>query len=85
MDAPVEELRNPAAAIAYARRAVEATKGEAWFFLDRLAVAYSKAGDYANAVAFDEKAISLMGPSANRSTLEERLRRFQAAGKKQRP
>jgi tetratricopeptide (TPR) repeat protein len=85
MDVPVEELGNPAAAIAYARRAVEATRGEAWFFLDRLAVAYSKAADYANAVAFDEKALSLMGPSENRNTLEERLKRFRAVGKKQRP
>ncbi len=85
MDAPVKELLNPAAAVAYARRAVEATKGEAWFFLDRLAMAYSRAGDYANAVTFEEKALSLMGPSANRTTLEERLARFQAARKKQRP
>jgi tetratricopeptide (TPR) repeat protein len=82
MDAPVKQLLNPALAIAYARRAVDKTKGEAWFFLDRLAVAYSRAGDYGNAVTFDEKALSLMNPSADRTTVEERLARFRAEARK---
>jgi tetratricopeptide (TPR) repeat protein len=76
MDAPVKELLDPAVAIAYARRAVEKTKGEAWFFLDRLAVACSAAGDYAAAVAWDEKALRLMAPSSDRTEVEKRLERF---------
>jgi len=85
MDAPVEELQNPAAAVSYARRAVEMTKSEEPHYLDRLAVAYSQAGDFANAAASEGKALSLMAASADRHDLEDRLARFRAAaGKKSR-
>jgi non-specific serine/threonine protein kinase/serine/threonine-protein kinase len=85
MDAPVKELLDPSAAVAYARRAVEMTKGERWLFLDRLAEAYSKVGDYANAAASEAKGLSLMGPSVARTTMEQRLTRFQAEARKPRP
>jgi hypothetical protein len=61
---------------------VEKTKGEAWFYLDRLALAYSKAGDYSAALTSGERALGLMPPSADRNAVQERLARFRAEARK---
>jgi tetratricopeptide (TPR) repeat protein len=82
---PFEDLRNPALALPYARRAVEMTKGSHPGTLDALARAYFGVGDSANAVATEEKALSLLPPlkpgeqvSSLRKELEENLARFRA-------
>jgi tetratricopeptide (TPR) repeat protein len=81
LEAPVKELLNPAAAVVYAKRAVEATKGGEWTFLDRLALSYSKTGDYANASKFEEQALRLMSPSPDRTAAEKRLIAFRSGVK----
>ncbi len=79
------DLRNPTAALAYARRAVELTKESDTNILDTLATAYHLTGDYARAIETEEKALSLMkGDSPQRTEFQANLTRFKAASKGER-
>ncbi len=82
IDAPLPDLRNPAQAISYARRAVEMTGQSAPEFLEVLARAYEDADDAASAVATEEKALALIPPSPARKAAEGRLARFRSALRK---
>jgi non-specific serine/threonine protein kinase/serine/threonine-protein kinase len=74
------DLCNPAAALVYAQRAVEANKGRSSYILDTLALAYHRNGDHARAVETVEKALStLTGNSYRRRTFEADLNKFKAA------
>jgi non-specific serine/threonine protein kinase/serine/threonine-protein kinase len=87
--APFDDLRKPALALPYAKKAVEMTKGSHPGTLDALARAYFGVGEVANAIATEEKALSLLPPlkpgesvSSLRRELQENLARFQAARQK---
>jgi tetratricopeptide (TPR) repeat protein len=76
------ELRDPAAALPYAQRAVELIKGKAPKLLGTLALAYHLTGDHARAVETEQQAIALLkADSLVRRELETRLAQFQAAAK----
>ncbi len=72
-------LRNAAAAIPYAERAVGLTDASDASFLDTLAQAYFGSGDAARAVQTAEKGLALVSQSASSATrrvLETHLKRF---------
>ncbi len=74
------ELRDPAAALPHAQRAVELAKGKAPRLLGTLALAYHLTGDYARAVETEQQAIALLkADSLVRRELEIKLAQFQAA------
>jgi non-specific serine/threonine protein kinase/serine/threonine-protein kinase len=76
------DLRDPAAALPHARRAVEMTKENAPNMLDTLALAYHLTGDHARAVETEQKAIALLkAGSPARQEFETNLAKFQAAAK----
>ncbi len=76
------DLRDPAAALPHARRAVEMTKGNAPKILDTLALACHLTGDHARALETEQKAIALLkANSLVRRELETNLAKFQAAAK----
>ena len=77
----LEALRDPAAALPIAQRAVEKSGGKDLGILDTLALAYFLTGDTAKAIDTEEKALSLLPPgdSATRKELEKSLARFRAA------
>ncbi len=76
------ELRDPAAALPHARRAVEMTKENAPNMLDTLALAYHLTGDHARAIETEQKAIALLkAGSIVRREFETNLAKFQAAAK----
>jgi hypothetical protein len=76
------DLRNPAAALPHARRAVEMTKENAPNILDTLALAYHLTGEHASAVETEQKAIALLkADSPARREFETNLAKFQAAAK----
>jgi tetratricopeptide (TPR) repeat protein len=82
LTAEPNELRDPAAALPNARRAVEMTKGNAPKMLNTLALAYHLTGDHARAVETELKAIaSLKADSLVRREFETNLAKFQAAAK----
>jgi tetratricopeptide (TPR) repeat protein len=56
---PRPELRDPVQAIEHARRACELTQWQIPGFLDTLAVAYAAAGQFAEAIQWQQKAIEL--------------------------
>jgi len=71
------DLRNPAAAVRYAERAVESTRGANTDYLSTLAQAYFQSGDAARAVATAERALALLPPSSPaRREIEADLARF---------
>jgi len=78
LDSPLDDLRNPAQAIAYARRAVEMTGQKQPEPLQLLARCYEDADDAASAVAIQQKAVALIPPSPERKAAEGRLARFQS-------
>lgn len=67
--APDEAIRNPAQALADARRANDILPGQP-AYIDCLAVAYAANGDFENAVAEEERAIELL-PPGNQATLDD--------------
>ena len=76
------DLRDPAATLPHARRAVEMTKGNAPNILNTLALVYHLTGDHARAVETEQKAIaSLKAGSLVRREFETNLAKFQAAAK----
>jgi non-specific serine/threonine protein kinase/serine/threonine-protein kinase len=82
VDCPLTELKDPAAAVAYARRGVEMTNYSAPGYMEALARAHFAAGNAAEAVTMEQKAIALLAPSPARKAAEARLARFQAALRK---
>jgi tetratricopeptide (TPR) repeat protein len=59
--APADGVRNGAKAVEYGHKALAlADKGESFIYMDTLAAAYAEAGRFADAVALQSKAISLI-------------------------
>src|SRR5262249_37536664 len=82
LTAEPSDLRDPAAALPHARRAVEMTKENAPRMLDTMALAYYLVGDHGRAVETEQKAIILLkADSLVRRELETNLAKFQAAAK----
>lgn len=80
------DLRNPSAALAYARRAAESTKESNANILNTLATAYHLTGDEARAAETEEKSISLLpADTPQRKEFEANLIRFKATLKGERP
>ncbi len=79
----LEELRDPAKALGYARRACafeETSKGGwLWGYLDTLALAQYRTGDTAAAVQTERRAISLMPPAQADPEMPQRLAEYEAA------
>jgi serine/threonine protein kinase len=82
---PYAEFRNDSAAVASARRAAELTGHRDWETLDLLARAYDRAGNAADAVATERRALALLPArqvgrpvSEIHRNLERRLAAFQA-------
>jgi non-specific serine/threonine protein kinase/serine/threonine-protein kinase len=82
----VPELRDPAQAMRYATRAVEASERPNAMYLSTLSWAYFRSGDPAKAVEVTEKALATLPPSAKagpavglRAQLERELAEFQKA------
>ena len=75
------DLRDPAAALPIAQKAVEKSGGEEAAYLDTLAKAWFDAGDFAKAVETQEKVVGLIPPgdSPLRTELEATLARYRAA------
>ncbi len=75
------DLRDPAAALPIAQKAVEKSRGEDPAILDTLAKAWFDTGDATKAVETQEKAVSLLPPgdSALRTELETNLATYRAA------
>lgn len=75
------DLRDPAAALAIAQKAVEKSGGNKPAILDTLARAWFDTGSVANAVETQEKAVSLLPPgeSGLRTELETTLATYRAA------
>jgi eukaryotic-like serine/threonine-protein kinase len=83
IDCTVDELRDPAAALAYARRATAMTPRPVPENLAQLARAAFEAGDAAQAVEVQQKFLSILPAAAPaRKRAEERLAQFQAGLKK---
>jgi non-specific serine/threonine protein kinase/serine/threonine-protein kinase len=77
------ELRDPAAALVFARRACakedESGGSELWNYLDTLALAWHMNGDTATAIETEKKAISLLPlESPERSALERNLAAYES-------
>jgi serine/threonine-protein kinase len=77
------DLRDPEAAVVYARRAVELSRGADPGAMDTLALALFESGDAEQAVATQRRALELVGTqdSARRTRFQERLERYQAGSK----
>jgi len=80
---PFEDLRDPKRAVTYAQKAADMTRYTHPGILDALARAYFGAGQQANAIEMEKKAISLLPPlkpgetpSALHQEFEENLRLF---------
>jgi non-specific serine/threonine protein kinase/serine/threonine-protein kinase len=82
LTAEPSDLRDPAAALPHARRAVEMTKENAPNILGTLALAYHLTGDHPRAIETEQKALALLkADSLARRAFETNLARFQAAAK----
>jgi len=82
----VPELRDPAQAMRYATRAVEASQRPNAMYLSTLSWAYFRSGDAAKAIEVTEKALTTLPPPAKagpavglRGQLERDLAEFQKA------
>ena len=76
---PKSEIRNGPEAVAYAQKALDLAGGEDYFLMDTLATALAEAGRFEEAVALQEKAVSLIPADADkteRSDMEKRLALF---------
>ena len=77
---PLPEFANPRQALAYARRAVDASHQSRWVYLDQVARASQALGDWAAAADQERNAIALLPPgSPKRRELEARLTKFAPA------
>lgn len=72
------DLRQPAAALAYAKRAVEMSGGNEANVLDTLAMAYDANGDTNHAIELDERAIRLATDDQTRAAIQENLKLLRA-------
>ena len=80
----VHDLRDPVAALEFAKKAVEASNEQNPGILDTLALAQQMTGDIAAAIETQTKAVSLLGPgpSALRSELESNLLKYLLEGQR---
>jgi cytochrome c-type biogenesis protein CcmH/NrfG len=84
-----KDLRDPAAALGYAEKAVEESGSTDSDNLDVMAQAYFENGDAVHAVATEEKALALLPPakggevSPARHRIEGQLAKFRRNGKRQ--
>jgi len=82
-----KDLRDPAAALRYAKKSVEQSGATDSDNLDILAQAYFQSGDRAQAIACEEKALSMLPPARGneafptRHRIETQLAKFKAARK----
>jgi tetratricopeptide (TPR) repeat protein len=74
---PTARLKDPAAAVRYAERAVVLSKGSDPVFLDILAAAYAAAGRFEQAINSVKKASELATDDVARAALRERLARYE--------
>jgi tetratricopeptide (TPR) repeat protein len=74
---PHSEQRDPARAIEFARRACELTQWQIAGFLDTLAAAYAAAGQFADAVAQQRRAIELASEK-EKAEYQSRLQSYEA-------
>src|SRR5262249_17809899 len=82
LTAEPSDLRDPAAALPHAMRAVEMTKGNAPNILGTLALAYHLTGDHPRAIETEQKALGLLkADSLARRAFENDFARFHAAAK----
>ena len=70
--------RNGEKAVESAKKACELTDGKQPMFLDTLAAAYAEAGDFANAVQWQSKAIELASTPEDTRAFQERLELYRA-------
>ena len=76
---PAEEHRDGKQAVELARRSLELSGGESPYILDTLAAGLAETGDFAGAVAAQEKALELMDRwDTNRDEFEGRLKLYQS-------
>jgi hypothetical protein len=80
-----ESLRDPAAALPYAKKAVEMSQSEDPMYLHVLSQAYAGTGDVWRAIESEEKALALLPPTPpgkpvahNRAVVERALARYKA-------
>ncbi len=74
------DLRNPKAALVYAKRSVEMSRGKTSFMLDTLAWAYHQNGDHQHAIELMEQASTfLTGNSRRRRDFNADIAKFKAA------
>ncbi len=79
------DLRDPAAALGYAGRAVQTSGEKDGGIMDTLALAYHLNGDHQQAVETEERALSLLpaGESPSRKEMEANLAKFRQAAASQ--
>jgi non-specific serine/threonine protein kinase/serine/threonine-protein kinase len=86
LTAEPSELRDPATALAQAKRAVEMSNRNAPRMLDTLALAYHLTGDHLRAIETEQNAMALLkADSLVRRELETNLAKFQAAARASKP
>lgn len=73
LDPPLKELANIPEAVAYARRSVELSKSQAPEHLDQLSASLAAAGNKAEAIAVEEKALALLTDATGRKAAEQKL------------
>jgi tetratricopeptide (TPR) repeat protein len=75
---PVAELRNGPEAIEHATKACKLTNWQTPGYVDTLAAAYAEVGDFASAIEWQKKAITLLAEESRiRSGFEARLKRYE--------
>ena len=72
---PDEQYRDGEEAVSYATKACELSAWKSWSDLETLAAAYAEAGDFTNAVNWQEKMIEL-SPEGVRQAANERLKQY---------
>jgi len=75
---PDSEVRDGRTAVAYAEKAVAATRRTYASYLDTLAAAYAETGDFANAVRIQTEAMALLGTKNEKKDYASRLNLYES-------